>query len=181
MIRILGAVLIGAGSLVISASALAQSGPFSGGSPAPTNAGAAMTLELLEQTLRQKGFQTQVSKLNNGDSLVVAVIERDGWKYTINFEFNTKSRIVIVWCPLTSVSQLSIQQATALLKFGADRWPFHITLQGNLLRFEACGFVPTQFTPQQLGQYVEVVMQTVRDSYPIWNPANYGGPSVAQE
>jgi hypothetical protein len=190
MSRIILASVVVVGLAVAAPAAFAQTGPVGGGQGGNGNGammqpgiGSRMTPEALDQYLKQQGHQSKINKLNNGDVLVMAEIQKDGWKFSVEFLFGRKGEVIDVTVPLVPVSQISSPQAMALLKFSYEKAPLHFSLRpgDNVLTLELGMFGAATVSSQQLPMLIETATRSARETYDLWNPAKWNGSGVAQK
>jgi hypothetical protein len=182
MSRFIMASVVVVGLAMVAPLANAQTGPAGGGNGTAGNGGmtqpgigSRMTPDMLEQYLKQQGYQTKINNLSNGDIVVAVEIQKDGWRFKIEFMFTNKGAVIEVNVPLTPISQLSSQQGMALLKYGYEKYPLHFSLRpnGNVLTLECGSCLATGLTVQQLPVVIDAAIRTARETYNIWNPANW--------
>jgi hypothetical protein len=182
MSRFIMASVVVVGLAVAAPSAFAQTskvgggqGAVGGGTMTQPAMSSRMTPEILDQYLKQQGYQSKITILGDGNSQVAVEIQKDGCKFSVEFIFKNKGAIIGVTIPLTPISQLSSQQSMALLKFGYEKYPLHFSLRpnGNVLVLECGSFNAAALTVQHLPMFVDNAIRNARETYNIWNPANW--------
>jgi hypothetical protein len=175
----------------LAGSALAQSGP-SGPGPAPSgipNNGpigqiSQLSPDRLVNFLRQDGHQADAKKLTNGDHLVTAVIQRDGWRFVLEFEFTGGGKNMNVICPLGNpTSQFSSAQLLQLMKKSYELpVPLHFSYRANDQRLcleDPC-YNTMNMSDAGVRSIMERMMKTARETHPLWDTSRWplNGPAA---
>src|SRR5207248_7594673 len=109
------------GILAVAGVAFGQSGPVAqsggqskGGQPQP---GGMLSADRAAELLRQQGHQVTVQTASNGAKTVVATINKDNWRYVVEFEFSVDQKTMNVIAALTApATKFSSEQLLALMK-----------------------------------------------------------------
>jgi hypothetical protein len=166
-----------------SLSATAQTGPIKGTGkdtgPVGGGGGAKMTPDRLMTYLQQKmSAKAEIRKLANGAQTVFASIEKDGWRYELEFEYTLDGNTFNVVSPLGGATQtISGAQGLALLKKSYDINPYHFSYRPSDQRIclENPLWGTQNMTDQLLQNIVDGHLQTIRNTYSVWNPDNFKG------
>lgn len=177
-------------SAALAGSAFAQTGPSGAGpAPAPLPNPAGQTNQLtptrLVNFLRQEGHQAEDKVLTGGDHLVTAVIQRDGWRFVIEFEFASAGKNLNVICPLGNPqAQFSGAQLLALMKKSYELpVPLHFSYRSadQRLCLEDPCYQTANMQDAGLRTIIDRMTKTARETHPLWDSSRWpiNGPAAA--
>lgn len=168
----------------------AQTGPTS---PPAANAGAGlnalaspsrMTPRHLADLLRREGHKVESKALPSGAEMVIATVERDGWRFVIEFEYNAAGTNLNVICPLgNAASTFSGAQLLSLMQKSYELpCPLHFSYRAadKRLCLEDPVYNPNNITDVQLRQVIDRLVNTVRRTHSLWDSSRWSQPQAPQ-
>lgn len=177
-------------TLAVANCAFAQTGP--GASPEPSNGSVSenkqLTPERLANLLRQDGHQIEVKKVDGGH-LVDVIIQRDGWRFVVQFEFTNAGKNMSVICPLGNpAKEFSAAQLLALMKKSFELpVPLHFSYRAadQRLCLEDPCYSTASLTDAGVKSLLDRLMKTARETHSLWDNSRWplnapaaGGPQA---
>jgi hypothetical protein len=170
--------------LTVPMLAQAQTGPIgstskgSGPGPGPgMPAGPTMTPERLVTLLKSKGYQADLRTFADGGKTVIANIERDMWRYIVEFEFTKDLKLMHLVSPLGNpIQNLSGAQAIALLKKSYDIGPiYHFSYRNNdkHILLENPLWSTSNVSDQFFNQILDGHLDQIRKTIDVWDSSKF--------
>jgi hypothetical protein len=132
-----------------------------------------MTPDRLADLLRRDGHHIDIKTFPNGAQTVVATINRDGWRYVVELEFNAQGTNLNVICPLgNAASQFSGAQLLRLMKKSYELpCPLHFAYRAadQRLCLEDPCYSPNNMTDASLRNMLDRLLRTVRETHDLWD------------
>jgi hypothetical protein len=166
--------------------AAAQTGPSGGDAvppiQQPTQQGK-LTPDHLANLLRGDRHQADIRKQQDGSHVVVANIAKEGWRFIVEFEFNSTGTNLNLICPLGNPSdQFSSAQLLQLMKKSYELpCPVHFSYRASDRRLcleDPC-YNTANLSDTAVRQLLDRMLRTVKDTHSLWDtsrwPANGAG------
>lgn len=179
--RLLASSLAVVALCALGLSAQAQTGPIKGGGTDPKmgTAGPKMTPDRLLNLLKTMGHKAELKSFNNGAKTVIATIEKDDWRYIVEFEFTTDLKTMHLLSPLgEAIDKLTSAQAMALLRKSYDIGPiYHFSYRTSDKRIclENPLWNTDNFSDQLLNTVIDGQLKTIRNNQDAWDSSRFPG------
>ena len=135
------------------------------------------------ETLRSLGYKVEPQLSSQGVTFYSLTVERGDWTYHLNVSLSLNSENIWANAPLARIDEKSAPNPAALLKLlgkNQEMYPF-------LFKYDAAsshmlclaGFCYNHnMTPSSLRRLVDESLDTIKETYPLWNPTTLGTPTA---
>ena len=171
------------GLLTVAGGAYGQTGPVNQPPGGPSKSGQVpanngmMTAERAAELLRQQGHQVNVQTASNGAKTVITTINKDNWRYVVEFEFSVDQKTMNVIAALTApATKFSSEQLLALMKKSYEmNPPLHFSYRATDQRIclEDPLYNTVNMTDAFFNQVVTNFCQHIRDTHPLWDTSRW--------
>jgi hypothetical protein len=166
---------------IASPMAVAQPGPTGPASttdlapatlmPAPSNL---LSPDALAAYLRLQNHKVEPTKGSDGRPILQVQIQKDGWKYDLEIEFQPDLRSFFVTCPLGKAgTPMSTAQLTELLKANFRYTPDYFVIRGGDHRLALETNTGAQMNTASFQAILNRFLGNVRGSQAIWDSSRW--------